>query len=155
MTDNSLSDKIMTRAVALATSAGLAGEVPVAAIITDSEGQIIAEAANAMEAMGQATAHAEMLAIQLAMTKMAASRLSDCDIWVTLEPCAMCAGAISHARLRRLYFGAYDPKGGAVEHGPCLFSQKTIHHQPEILGGIHERSCAALLRNFFKEKRDS
>jgi len=155
MTHDHLSDKIMRRAVALATAAGAAGEVPVAAIITDTEGQIIAEAVNAMEEMGQATAHAEMRVIQMAMVKTGTARLSDYDIWATLEPCAMCAGAISHARLRRLYFGAYDPKGGAVEHGPCLFSQKTIHHQPEILGGIHERACAELLGKFFKEKRDN
>ena len=155
MTHDRLSDKIMLRAVTLATAAGAAGEVPVAAIITDPDGQIIAEAVNAMQETGQATAHAEMLAMQMAMAKTGTARLSEYDIWVTLEPCAMCAGAISHARLRRLYFGAYDPKGGAVEHGPCLFSQKTIHHQPEIFGGINERACAELLRNFFKEKRDS
>ena len=137
----------------LAKSAGQAGEVPVAAIITDVNGNIIAEAANAMHQLGRATAHAEMRVIEQAMQKTGLARLTAYDIWVTLEPCAMCAGAISHARLRRLYFGAYDPKGGAVEHGPCLFSQKTMHHQPEIIGGIKQTACAELLKQFFVERR--
>lgn len=143
----------MQRALELAHAASAAGEVPVAAIITDKQGRIIAEAANAMTRLGKATAHAEMQVIELAMQKTGAARLAEYDIWVTLEPCAMCAGAISHARLRRLYFGAYDPKGGAVEHGPCLFHQKTTHHQPEIIGGIQEQDCADLLTRFFKNRR--
>lgn len=143
----------MAYALKLAKSAGQAGEVPVAAIITDANGQIIAEAANAMHQLSCATAHAEMRVIEQAMQKTGLARLTAYDIWVTLEPFAMCAGAISHARLRRLYFGAYDPKGGAVEHGPCLFSQKTTHHQPEIIGGIQQTACADLLKQFFAEKR--
>ena len=143
----------MAYVLELAKSAGQAGEVPVAAIITDVNGNIIAEAANAMHQLGRATAHAEMRVIEQAMQKTGLARLTAYDIWVTLEPCAMCAGAISHARLRRLYFGAYDPKGGAVEHGPCLFSQKTMHHQPEIIGGIKQTACAELLKQFFVERR--
>ena len=143
----------MAYALKLAKSAGQAGEVPVAAIITDANGNIIAEAANAMHQLGHATAHAEMRVIEQAMQKTGLARLTAYDIWVTLEPCAMCAGAISHARMRRLYFGAYDPKGGAVEHGPCLFSQKTMHHQPEIIGGIQQTACADLLKQFFAERR--
>ena len=143
----------MQRALELARIAGATGEVPVAAIITNLRGEIIAEAANAMARLKKATAHAEMQAIELAMQHTGASRLAEYDIWVTLEPCAMCAGAISHARLRRLYFGAYDPKGGAVEHGPCLFHQKTTHHQPEIIGGIQERDCADILTQFFQNRR--
>jgi tRNA(Arg) A34 adenosine deaminase TadA len=142
----------MAYALKLAKSAGQVGEVPVAAIITDANGQIIAEAANAMHQLSCATAHAEMRVIEQAMQKTGLARLPAYDIWVTLEPCAMCAGAISHARLRRLYFGAYDPKG-AVEHGPCLFSQKTTHHQPEIIGGIQQTACADLLKQFFAERR--
>ena len=143
----------MAYVLKLAKSAGQAGEVPVAAVITDVNGNIIAEAANAMHQLGRATAHAEMRVIEQAMQKTGLARLTAYDIWVTLEPCAMCAGAISHARLRRLYFGAYDPKGGAVEHGPCLFSQKTMHHQPEIIGGIKQTACAELLKQFFVERR--
>ena len=143
----------MQRALELARIAGAVGEVPVAAIITNKDGKIIAEAANAMARLKKATAHAEMQAIEMAMQQTGTSRLTEYDIWVTLEPCAMCAGAISHARLRRLYFGAYDPKGGAVEHGPCLFHQKTTHHQPEIIGGIQERDCADILTQFFQNRR--
>lgn len=153
MTFQTKSDAVMQRALELARAAGVAGEVPVAAIITNRQGEIVAEAANAMVSLKKATAHAEMRVIELAMQQTAASRLEEYDIWVTLEPCAMCAGAISHARLRRLYFGAYDPKGGAVEHGPCLFHQKTTHHQPEIIGGIQEKDCANLLTQFFQNRR--
>lgn len=153
MTIQTKSDAVMQRALELARIAGAAGEVPVAAIITNLRGEIIAEAANAMARLKKATAHAEMQAIELAMQHTGTSRLAEYDIWVTLEPCAMCAGAISHARLRRLYFGAYDPKGGAVEHGPCLFHQKTTHHQPEIIGGIQERDCADMLTQFFQNRR--
>jgi len=153
MTIETKSDAVMQRALELARAAGAAGEVPVAAIITNLQGEIVAEAANAMARLKKATAHAEMQAIELAMQHTGTSRLAEYDIWVTLEPCAMCAGAISHARLRRLYFGAYDPKGGAVEHGPCLFHQKTTHHQPEIIGGIQERDCADVLTQFFQNRR--
>ncbi len=147
------SEQIMDRAIFLARQAGKAGEVPVAAIITNSAGDIVAEAANQMLAMASPLAHAEMQVIEKALNHTGLSRLTDYDIWVTLEPCAMCAGAISHARLRRLYFGAYDEKGGAVEHGPCLFNQATIHHHPEIIGGIRQADCSEMLKAFFLNRR--
>ena len=145
---------LMAEALRLATKAGQQGEVPVGAVIyhlpTDA---IIASAHNLCEQKQDATAHAELLAIQTAQQVLGTKSLADCDLWVTLEPCAMCAGAIAHARIRRLYFGAYDEKGGAIEHGPCLFTQPTIHHQPEIYGGFSERASADLLRAFFADKR--
>ena len=144
---------IMDRAITLAEQAARAGEVPVAALITDQDGMIICEAENRMLRDGRATAHAELLVINKAMTHLGISRLTHYDLWVTLEPCAMCAGAIAHARLRRLYFGAFDRKGGAIEHGPCLFNQPTINHRPEIIGGLQERQCSALLEQFFAAKR--
>ena len=129
-------------------------EVPFGAVIIDSQtGKIISKAHNKVEQLKDPTAHAEILAIRSAAYQIANARLTNVELFVTLEPCAMCAGAISHARLRRLYFGAYDPKGGAVEHGPCLFSQKTTHHQPEIIGGIQQTACADLLKQFFAERR--
>ncbi len=149
----SLADRIMARALHLAEEAGRGDEVPVGAVITNRDGQIIAEAKNEMRARTSALAHAEMLAIEQAQRIIGNARLTGCDIWVTLEPCAMCAGAISHARLRRLYFGAGDPKGGAIDHGPCLFSQPTLHHRPEIIGGLHERACRAQLQEFFSRRR--
>lgn len=138
----------MARALELARAAAAAGEAPVGAVLVE-EGRIIAEAANAMRRLGDPTAHAEMLAIRGAGRE----RLEGCDLWVTLEPCAMCAGAIAHARIRRLYWGAADPKGGAVEHGPRLFHQPTIHHRPELYGGIASEESAALLRAFFAQRR--
>lgn len=146
-------EHLMDRAIQLAKQAGAAGEVPVGAVISDRSGNIIAEAENNMRRARQAIAHAELRVIKKAMQKTGLSRLIDYDLWVTLEPCAMCGGAIAHARLRRLYFGAYDPKGGAIEHGPCLFSQPTLHHQVEIIGGLQETECAGLLQSFFKDKR--
>lgn len=142
----------MDRALELACSAANAGEVPVAAVITRG-GEIIAEAANTMRADGNATAHAELKAIALACTALGQERLEGCDLWVTLEPCAMCAGAISHARIARLYYGAADPKGGAVDHGPRLFTQPTCHHRPEVYGGIGEETSATMLRDFFAARR--
>ncbi len=142
----------MTRALDLARTAAAIGEVPVAAIITRGD-QIIAEAANSMRADGNATAHAEMKAIAMACAVLGQERLDDCDLWVTLEPCAMCAGAIAHARIARLYYAAPDPKGGAVDHGPRLFGQPTCHHRPEVYGGIGEEASAAMLRDFFRDKR--
>ena len=142
----------MIRALAAARDAAAAGEVPVgAAIVLD--GAVISVAANAPRTLNDPTAHAELLAIRAAAQALGRDRLADCDLWVTLEPCAMCAGAIAHARLRRLYYGAPDPKGGAVEHGPRFFSQPTCHHRPEVYGGIGEAQAAALLRRFFAAKR--
>ena len=143
----------MTVALAEARLAFEKGEVPVGAVITDEAGQILSRAHNLVETTGKATAHAELLAVQSAMDLLGSKHLSNCDIWVTLEPCAMCAGALAHVRIRRLYFAAPDPKGGAVEHGPCLFNQPTLHHRPEIYGGIQEKEAADLLRRFFKARR--
>ena len=131
------------------------GEVPVGAVIVNRQnGKILAQAGNRVEEFGDPTAHAELLAIQAATARLGRSRLLNCDVYVTLEPCAMCAAAIALARLRKLVFGAYDPKGGAVEHGPRLFSHPTIHHRPEIIGGVTESDCAELLTNFFRIRRD-
>ncbi|MFA6116234.1 MAG: nucleoside deaminase [Sphingomonas sp.] len=142
----------MRAALDAASQAAAAGEVPVgAAIVLD--GKILAVAANAPRALHDPTAHAEMLAIRAAAEAIGDDRLSDCDLWVTLEPCAMCAGAIAHARIARLYYGASDPKGGAVEHGPRLFAQPTVHHRPEVYAGIGEGEAAALLKDFFAARR--
>lgn len=142
----------MRRALAEAKSAAQAGEVPVGAVVM-LHGQVVATAANAPRALKDPTAHAEILAIRSAAAAMGRDRLEDCDLWVTLEPCAMCAGAIAHARIARLYYGASDPKGGAVEYGARLFTQPTCHHRPEIYGGIGEGEAGALLREFFAERR--
>ncbi len=144
----------MDRALDLAAAAGAVGEVPVGAVILDSRtGKVIAEAANRTEADNDPTAHAEMLAIRAAAAALGRPRLPDCDLYVTLEPCPMCAQAIAFARLRRLYFGAGDPKGGGVENGPCIFARPTCHHRPEIYGGIAGRESAALLKTFFADRR--
>ena len=142
----------MRAALDAAAEAAAVGEVPVGAVVV-LNGQIIATAANAPRALHDPTAHAEMLAIRAAAAAIGSDRLSDCDLWVTLEPCAMCAGAIAHARIARLYYGASDAKGGAVEHGPRLFAQPTVHHRPEIFPGIGEAEAAALLRDFFATRR--
>ena len=142
----------MRAALDAAAAAGADGEVPVGAVVV-LDGRVIATAANSPRSRHDPTAHAEMLAIRAAAEAIGDDRLSDCDLWVTLEPCAMCAGAIAHARIARLYYGARDPKGGAVEHGPRLFGQPTVHHRPEIYGGIGEAEAAALLRDFFARKR--
>lgn len=129
-------------------------EVPVGAVIVDSlSGDIVAIAHNEMEGQGDPTAHAEMLAIKRATAAKGRGRLEDCDLYVTLEPCPMCAQAISFARIRRLYFGAYDPKGGGVEHGPKIFNSSSCHHIPEVIGGLEEKKCARLLKDFFQKKR--
>lgn len=127
-------------------------EVPVGAVIVRN-GRIIASAHNLVETTCDPTAHAELLAIREASAKSASPRLTDCDMYVTLEPCSMCAAAISFARIRRLYFGAYDPKGGGVEHGARFFTQPTCHHAPEVIGGIAESESALMLRGFFKDRR--
>jgi len=142
----------MRAALDAAAAAADQGEVPVGAVVVLGD-RIVATAANAPRARHDPTAHAEMLAIRAAAEAIGEDRLSDCDLWVTLEPCAMCAGAIVHARIARLYYGASDPKGGAVEHGPRLFGQPTVHHRPEVYGGIGEGEAAALLRDFFAARR--
>jgi tRNA(adenine34) deaminase len=129
-------------------------EVPVGAVIVDGlSGEILAQAHNEMEQQKNLTAHAEFLAIQRACQKRGSGRLENCDIYVTLEPCPMCAQAISFARLRRVYFGAYDPKGGGVDHGAKIFNASSCHHIPEVMGGIEEQKCSQLLRGFFEKKR--
>ena len=142
-------DKLLVAAAAAAD----AGEVPVAAAITNMDGQIIALAENRMKRDGNAMHHAEMLAIQAAMAATGQSRLVDHNLWVTLEPCTMCAGAIAHARIKRLYFAAYDEKAGAVESGVRFFDSPSCHHRPEIYGGIGARESAAMLQDFFAARR--
>lgn len=142
----------MELALEQAARAAMLGEVPVGAVIVRA-GEVIASAHNLTETQHDPTAHAELLAIRAACASLSSPRLAECDLYVTLEPCAMCAQAIAHARLRRVYFGAYDPKGGAVEHGPRLFSQPTCHHEPEVIGGLEEARSAALLVHFFRGKR--
>jgi tRNA(adenine34) deaminase len=136
-----------------AEQALLSDEVPVGAVIISAQGELIASAQNAMRRLKDASCHAEMLAIKDALAQTGQDRLEGYDLWVTLEPCAMCAGAISHMRFRRLYFAAYDSKSGAVEHGPCLYRQPTIHHRPEIIGGLQHRRSEQLLQKFFATKR--
>lgn len=145
----------MALALAEAEAAGSRGEVPVGAVLVDREGRVVAAAGNRVEAECDPTAHAEMLVLRTGAARLGAKRLVECDLYVTLEPCAMCAAAIGLARLRRLYFGAYDPKCGAIEHGPRLFDQKTILHLPEIYGGIEERRAGDLLRAFFRDRRNA
>jgi tRNA(adenine34) deaminase len=143
----------MDLALAEAEAAGARGEVPVGAVVLGPEGAVLAKAGNRILELRDPTAHAELLAIREACAKLGSERLVDCDLYVSLEPCAMCAGAISFARIRRLYFGAADPKGGAVEHGARVFDQPTCHHAPEVYGGIGERAAAALLKDFFAARR--
>ena len=142
----------MQRALVLAQASARAGEVPVGAVITRG-GEVIAEAHNTPRETCDPTAHAEMLAIRRAAQALGQERLTDCELWVTLEPCAMCAGAIVHARLARVYYGASDPKGGAVEHGARVFEQAQCLHRPEVYAGIGEEKAAALLRDFFSARR--
>jgi tRNA(adenine34) deaminase len=144
----------MALALAEAEAAAAAGEVPVGALLVEGPtGRILARARNRVEEWGDPTAHAELIAIREGARLLGAKRLTEADLYVTLEPCPMCAQAIGFARLRRLYFGAYDPKGGGVEHGARIFDQPTCHHRPEIVGGIEERRASAILRSFFKERR--
>ncbi|MFC0239492.1 nucleoside deaminase [Rhodopseudomonas telluris] len=142
----------MDLALQAAQMAADAGEVPVGCVIVRA-GTVIATAANRTLTDRDPTAHAELLAIREAARQLGSERLTDCDLYVTLEPCTMCAGAISFARIRRLYFGAFDPKGGAVESGVRFFNQPTCHHAPEIYSGVGEREAAAMLRAFFKVRR--
>ncbi len=143
----------MLTALAQAEAAGARGEVPIGAVVVGGEGQVLAAAGNRTREFNDPTAHAEILAIRAACAAVGSERLSAADLYVTLEPCAMCAAAISFARIRRLYFGASDPKGGGVEHGPRVFSQPTCHHAPEVYGGIDEVDSGELLRAFFSARR--
>ena len=142
----------MDRALDEARAAAERGEVPVGAVILKG-GETVAAAGNRTRELNDPTAHAEMLAIRTACERLGAERLNDCDLYVTLEPCPMCAGAISFARIRRLYFGAEDPKGGAVVSGVRLYGQPTCHHAPDVYPAIGEREAADLLRDFFRERR--
>ena len=142
----------MRRALELAVEAAAAGEVPVGAVITRGD-EILAESRNAMRGSLDPTAHAEMVAIRRAAERLRSARLDDCTLWVTLEPCAMCAAAIAIARISALRFAAEDPKGGGVVHGPRIFAQPTCHHRPDVLGGIGEAEAAMQLRDFFAARR--
>ena len=142
----------MRRALDLAAEAAADGEVPVGAVVTIGD-DIIAETRNSMRNSNDPTAHAEMEAIRAAAAKLGTSRLDQCTLWVTLEPCAMCAAAISVARIKELRFAAEDPKGGGVVHGPRIFAQPTCHHRPDVLGGIGDAEAGELLRRFFAERR--
>jgi tRNA(adenine34) deaminase len=142
----------MDRALSLAEEAGAEGEAPVGAVIV-LEGRVLAAERNRMKALADPTAHAELLAIRAALAARGTGRLDGCDLYVTLEPCAMCAGAVAHARLRRVYFGAEDIKAGAVENGVRLFDQPTCHHHPEVVGGLGAARSEALLRQFFARLR--
>jgi len=143
----------MRRALDEAAAAAAAGEVPVGAVVTLGE-RVLGTGRNRMRADADPTAHAEIVALRAAATALGSERLDGCDLWVTLEPCAMCAGAMALARVRRVYFGAADPKGGAVVSGPRLFGQPTCHHAPEVYSGIGESEAGALLRDFFRARRD-
>jgi tRNA(adenine34) deaminase len=149
-----MKSSFMMLALAEAERAAARGEVPIGAALVDGHGgEVLAVSGNRVEELSDPTAHAEMLVLREAAARRAAPRLVDCDLYVTLEPCPMCASAIALARIRRLYFAAYDPKGGGVEHGPRIFTQPTCNHRPEIYGGIEEQRAAALLRGFFRERR--
>lgn len=142
----------MPRALALARAAADMGEVPIGAVIV-KDGEVIAEAHNSPRTDHDPTAHAEILAIRRAAQALGDERLTGCELWVTLEPCAMCAGAIAHARIQRLYYAASDPKGGAVEHGARVFEQEQCLHRPDVYSGIGETEAADILREFFKKRR--
>ena len=143
----------MEMALQEANKAAERGEVPVGAVLVSATDNVLARSGNQTEGDTDPTAHAEMIVLKEASKKRGSPRLTDCDLYVTLEPCAMCAAAISHARLRRVVFAAYDPKGGAVEHGPRFFSQPTCHHAPEIVGGVEEKRAQEMLKKFFAAKR--
>ncbi len=144
---------LMERALAAARAAGARGEVPIGCVIVGPDGAVLAEAGNRTEELKDPTAHAELLAIRSAAAALGSPRLVGCDLYVTLEPCPMCAQAISFARLRRVYWGAADPKGGGIEQGPRIFDQPTCHHRPELYPGVGESEAGELLRAFFRERR--
>jgi tRNA(Arg) A34 adenosine deaminase TadA len=148
----SKTESFMDLALAEARAAAAAGEVPVGCVVV-RDGEVVARGRNRTLTDHDPTAHAEMLALRAAAAAIGSERLVDCDVYVTLEPCTMCAGALSFARVRRLYYGASDPKGGAVESGVRFFSAATCHHRPDVYGGIGEQEAAALLRSFFAERR--
>ncbi len=150
-----LTGSAMEAALAQALAAAKRGEVPVGAVITDASGALIAARGNEVEAKADPMAHAEILALQDASRQLTRKFLSDCTLTVTLEPCVMCAGAIAAFRVNKLVFGSYDPKSGAVEHGPRVFAQASTHHHPEVIGGVRDSECAALLRGFFERLRDA
>jgi cytidine deaminase len=144
----------MDRALTEAQAAAERGETPVGAVVVAPDGAVLAAGGNRVRELSDPSAHAEMLALRAATRAVGSERLIGCDLYVTLEPCPMCAGAISLARIRRLYYGAADPKTGGVDHGPRVFAHPTCHHVPEVYGGIAEAECAALLRQFFQVRRD-
>lgn len=143
----------MDMALREAEAAGARGEVPVGAVVTGPDGAVVAAAGNEVEAGGDVTAHAEILVLRRAAVVLGRKYLTDCTLSVTLEPCAMCAGAIAAFRVGRLVFGAYDVKSGAVEHGPRVFAAATTHHKPEVVGGVEEQRAGEMLRAFFEERR--
>ena len=143
----------MELALEEARRAAARGEVPVGAVVTGPDGRVLAQAGNRVEAERDASAHAELLAMRAASMLLGSARLAGCDLWVSLEPCAMCAAASVHFRLRRIVFGAYDPKGGGVEHGARVFAAPGCLHRPEVVGGVRESEAAALLRQFFVARR--
>ena len=143
----------MNAALAEARAALVRAEVPIGAVVLGPDGTALAAAGNETEARADASAHAELLAMRMAAARLGSPRLIGCDLIVTLEPCPMCAHAASLFRIRRLVFGAYDPKGGGVEHGPRVLDAPTCHHRPEVIGGVQETECASLLRTFFQERR--
>jgi tRNA(Arg) A34 adenosine deaminase TadA len=144
---------LMQQALAEAAAAARRGEVPIGAVIAGPDGAVLAAAGNRTRELYDPTAHAELLAIRAACARLGSERLSGCDLYVTLEPCPMCAAAISFARIRRLYYGASDPKGGGVEHGARVFNQETCHHLPEIYSGIDAVRASELLQSFFQDRR--
>lgn len=143
----------MMMALQAAQAAALRGEVPVGAVLVSPKGEVLAQSGNQTEDLSDPTAHAEIIAIRKAAETLGSPRLIGCELYVTLEPCAMCAAAISYARIKKLVFGAYDPKGGAVEHGPRFFERDTCHHSPEVIGGVEETRAAELLTTFFEARR--
>jgi len=143
----------MDAALAAARAAAKRGEVPVGAVVISPGGTVLARAGNRMRELNDPSAHAEMLAIRGAAAALGQERLTGCDLYVTLEPCAMCAGVIANARIRRLYFGAFDPKSGGVDHGARVFSHPQCHHAPDVYSGVSEAQSSALLRDFFANRR--
>ncbi len=151
-----LGSSFMERALDEARAAAMRGEVPVGAVVVESaSGRVVAADGNRTLELNDPTALAELLAIRKAAAAIGAARLPECDLYVTLEPCPMCAQAAAFARLRRVLFGAYDPKGGGVEHGPRIFEQPTCHHRPDVVGGLNESEAASLLQAFFRARRGS
>jgi len=144
----------MDHALAEARAAAARSESPIGAVVVGPDGEVLAADGNRVHEFSDPSAHAEILALRAAARALGSERLTGCDLYVTLEPCPMCAGAISLARIRRLYYGAPDPKTGGVDHGPRVFTHPTCHHVPEVYGGIAEADCAALLRQFFQARRD-